>query len=292
MYDTIIIGAGPAGLTAAIYTARAGKSVLVCECESIGGQIAYSPKIENYPAIRSISGAEFSDALFEQAVSFGAEMDLDKVTDIEDHGDYKTVICESARHDCKKVIIAIGVEHQKLGLPNENIRGVSYCAMCDGAFYKGRTAAVVGGGNTALRSVQALSGLCSHIYLIHRREEFRGDKMLADEIKALPNVTFVLNSEIQSINGENELRSLTVKNKNGEFSEIMTDALFVCIGRIPKKEKFLDRIERDEKGFIIAGEDCETSVKGIYAAGDCRTKSVRQLSTAAADGAVAASAMI
>jgi len=288
MYDTIIIGAGTAGLTAAIYTARAGKSVLVYECETIGGQIAFSPKVENYPGVRSVSGLEFSDSLFEQATSFGAELDFDKVTDIIDNGDYKTVICENGKNDCKKVIIAVGVEHKKLNLPNENIHGVSYCALCDGAFYKSKDVAVVGGGNSALRSVQSLAALCNHVYLIHRRDEFRGEKMLADELKNTSNVSFILNTEIKTINGENQLESLTLTNKNGEETNLSVDGLFVCIGRTPKKEAFFGKLKLDEKGYIIAGEDCKTSVNGIFAAGDCRTKEIRQLTTAAADGAVAA----
>lgn len=292
MYDIIVIGAGPAGLTAAIYAARAGKKVLVYEKEGIGGQIAFSPRVENYPGIRSVSGAEFSDNLYEQALSFGVEIELDAVVSIEDLGDSKAVITESGREQCKKLIIATGVQHRKLGLPEEDDfvgRGVSYCAVCDGAFFKNTDVAVVGGGNAALRSAQLLAGICKKVYLIHRRNEFRGEKMIADDLVSLGNVEFVLDSVVSGLIGDGDLSSVEVENTVSNVkTKLDVSALFVCVGQIPSNEIFRDIISLDENGYIIAGEDCKTNIDGIFAVGDCRTKSVRQLTTAAADGAVAA----
>ncbi len=292
MYDLIIIGAGPAGLTAAIYAARAGKTVLVYEKEGIGGQIATSPKVENYPGIRCVSGTEFADNLYEQALAFGVEIELESVEGIKDNGEIKTVITENGENECRKVIIATGVRHKKLGLEKEEEyegRGVSYCAICDGAFFKNRPVAVVGGGNAALRSAQFLSGICEKVYLIHRRNEFRGDKMTADEVKAVSNVELLLDCTVESLHGEKALSSLTVRNiKTDEKFNLDVSALFVCVGQIPSNDAFKNIVLLDKDGYIIAGEDCKTNIPGIFAAGDCRTKSIRQLTTAAADGAVAA----
>lgn len=292
MYDIIIIGAGPAGLTAAIYAARSGKSVLVYEKEGIGGQIAFSPRVENYPGIRSVSGSEFADNLYEQALSFGVDIELETVIGIETNGDIKTVLTESGKEQCKKIIIATGVQHKKLGLPEEDDyvgRGVSYCAVCDGAFFKNSDVAVVGGGNAALRSAQMLSGICSKVYLIHRRNEFRGEKMIVDELSSLANVEFVLDSVVTSIKGDDDLSAVEIENKiTGVHTTLDVSALFICVGQVPSNEAFKDIIALDENGYIIAGEDCKTNIDGIFAVGDCRTKTVRQLTTAAADGAVAA----
>ena len=232
MYDIIIIGAGPAGLTAAIYAARSGKSVLVYEKEGIGGQIAFSPRVENYPGIRSVSGSEFADNLYEQALSFGVDIELETVIGIETNGDIKTVLTESGKEQCKKIIIATGVQHKKLGLPEEDDyvgRGVSYCAVCDGAFFKNSDVAVVGGGNAALRSAQMLSGICSKVYLIHRRNEFRGEKMIVDELSSLGNVEFVLDSVVSSIKGDGDLSAVEIENKiTGVHTTLDVSALFVC----------------------------------------------------------------
>jgi len=292
MYDIIIIGAGPAGLTAAIYAARSGKKVLVYEKEGIGGQIAFSPRVENYPGIRSVSGAEFSDNLYEQALSFGVEIELEEVVGIEDNGETKAVVTENGKELCKKIIIATGVQHRKLGIPDEDDDvgcGVSYCAVCDGAFFKNTDVAVVGGGNAALRSAQLLAGICNKVYLIHRRNEFRGEKMIVDELESLGNVEFVLDSVVTSLFGEGDLSSVEIENRiSGEHSRIDVSALFVCVGQIPSNDAFKNIVSLDENGYIIAGEDCRTNVEGVFAVGDCRTKTVRQLTTAAADGAVAA----
>ncbi len=292
-YNTIVVGAGTAGLTAAIYTARKNESVLILEGTGIGGQIATSPCVENYPGFSSISGAEFSDHLFNQVTALGADFEFEEVLGIKKNDDGSiTVTSDGNTRTCNKLILATGVHHRKLGLADEERlsgKGVSYCAVCDGAFFKGKTVAVVGGGSSALQSVKLLSGLCQKVYLIHRRDEFRGEQRLADELKAIENVEFILNSTVEKLTGDKVLQSITVKNKlTDETSEIALEGLFVYIGQIPNNAAFGDVVALDEAGYIIAGEDCKTNVEGIYAAGDCRTKKVRQLTTAAADGSVCA----
>ncbi|NMP37493.1 MAG: FAD-dependent oxidoreductase [Clostridiales bacterium] len=295
MYDVIIIGAGCAGLTAAVYAARAGKSVLVLEAENIGGQISFSPKVENFPSIKQISGSEFADNLFEQASALGVELELERVTKIVD-GEIKKVYTEDGVHECRCIIIATGVKHRQLGAEREEDfvgKGVSYCAICDGAFYKGKTVAVAGGGNSALQSAALLSGMCEKVYLIHRRDTFRGEQAKADELRTMPNVELVLNSIITDLAGEDALTGVTVcTSQGGECRDIPLDGLFVSVGQIPENSVFADLVELDESGYIVAGEDCKTNIKGIFAAGDCRTKSIRQLTTAAADGSVAALAAV
>lgn len=290
-YDIVIIGAGTAGLTAAIYAARAGKKVLILENESIGGQIATSPKVENYPGFSEISGMEFSDRLYEQASALGVELELDKAEKITDNGDNKTVKTEYGEFTCKAVIIATGVKHRHLGIEAEEKymgRGVSYCAVCDGAFYKGKDVAVVGGGNSAVQSAIMLSNICNKVYLIHRRDEFRCEKKLSDEVRAIENIELVLSSTVQDLKGEDKLTTVITENKSGETEEISAEGLFVLVGQIPENGAFADIITLDESGYIVAGEDCKTNVDGVFAAGDCRTKAIRQLTTAAADGSVAA----
>lgn len=290
-YDIVIIGAGTAGLTAALYAARAGKKVLILENESIGGQIATSPKVENYPGFSEISGMEFSDRLYEQASALGVELELDKAEKITDNGDNKTVKTEYGEFTCKAVIIATGVKHRHLGIEAEEKymgRGVSYCAVCDGAFYKGKDVAVVGGGNSAVQSAIMLSNICNKVYLIHRRDEFRCEKKLSDEVRAIENIELVLSSTVQDLKGEDKLTTVIIENKSGETEEISAEGLFVLVGQIPENGAFADIITLDESGYIVAGEDCKTNVDGVFAAGDCRTKAIRQLTTAAADGSVAA----
>ncbi len=292
-FNTVIIGAGTAGLTAAIYTARKSKSVLVLESTGIGGQIATSPCVENYPGFESISGIEFSDKLYEQALSYGITLEFEQASKIEVNSEGKKFVYtenNQKKYSCEKIIIATGVKHRHLELEGEDtLSGVSYCAVCDGAFYKGKDVAVVGGGSSALQSTRLLSGLCNKVYLIHRRDSFRGEQKLADEIAKLPNVQFVLNSNITKLNGENQLSGITVTNKEtGENTNISINGLFIYIGQIPQNEIFKSTVDLDENGYIVANEDCKTSLEGIFAVGDCRTKAVRQLTTAAADGTVAA----
>lgn len=289
-YDIIIIGAGCAGLTAAIYARRAGKRVLVIEGESIGGQISRSPRVENYPGIKQISGIEFSDSLYEQAESLGSELEFTTVTAIRDEGRLKRVITEDGDFSCRALIIASGVKHSTLGIEREEeLSGISYCAICDGAFYKNADVAVVGGGSSALQSAELLAATCRSVTLIHRRAEFRGELQIVERLKRLDNVSLCLDSVIASLNGEEKLSSVSIKNiKTEAVSELKVDGLFVAVGQRPNNSAFADTVELDESGYIIASEDCRASCQGIFAAGDCRTKAVRQLTTAAADGAVAA----
>ncbi len=293
MIDVAIIGAGTAGLTAAIYARRAGTSVTVFESEAPGGQIINTPEIDNFPGLPGVSGYEYANKLFEQAQALGAEFVFDKVKVAEGSleegfrltGEYGTV-CEA-----KTVIIASGVKRREMGLAGEQEftgRGISYCATCDGAFFKGKTAAVFGGGNTAVEDAIYLAGICKKVYIIHRRNQFRADAALVDELLAHDNVETKLCFTVSGIRGEDKLTGVELTNIDGSREELTTDALFVAIGLIPENGVFKDIAELDEAGYVVAGENCETSTPGVFAAGDCRTKDVRQLVTAAADGAVAA----
>lgn len=292
MYDIIIIGAGTAGLTAAIYGVRAGKKVLVLEAKTYGGQIINTPKIENYPGIKEISGFEYAKNLYEQAKDLGAEIRFEKVTAIEQSGEEKMVKTPKESYACRAVIIATGARNRPLSLPREQEltgAGVSYCATCDGMFFRGKDVAVVGGGNTALEDAVFLSNYCSKVYVIHRRAEFRGEEKLIEVLRQKENVRFLLNSKVTALNGSDHLESLTIQNtENGESSQLEAAGVFVAIGQVPQNENFSEVIALDESGYVKAGENCHTNVEGIFTAGDCRTKEVRQLATAAADGAVAA----
>ena len=290
MSDIIIVGAGCAGLTAAIYAARAGKTVTILENEGIGGQISTSPRVENYPGIKSISGIEFSDRLFDQACDLGVELQLARAEGIEKNGGGFTVKTEYGDLTARAVILATGCRHRHLGLPEEERfagKGVSYCAVCDGAFYKGKTVAVAGGGNAALQNALMLAEICEKVYLIHRRDAYRAEEQLVGQINAVANIEPVLNATVSHLNGSGKLESVTV-NQNGSEKEIAMDCLFVSIGQQADNAAFADLVALDENGYIVAGEDCKTSCEGVFAAGDCRTKAIRQLTTAAADGAVAA----
>lgn len=293
MYDVIIVGAGTAGLSAAIYTVRAGKSALVIEAGSYGGQIVNTPDIENYPGIAHISGFDFATGLYNQAKDLGAEIKFERVTGIADEGGIKKVTTSQGEYECKAVILATGAKNRPLGLPNEKDlvgKGVSYCATCDGMFYRNKVVAVNGGGNTALEDAQFLSNYCSKVYLVHRRDKFRADEKEVERLKAKDNVEFVLNSTITKLNeDETGLVSIEVTDKNSsETRTIEISGLFVAIGQAPDNAPFSNVAALDEKGYIKAGEDMKTGTDGIFTAGDCRTKTVRQLTTAASDGATAA----
>ena len=296
MYDIIVIGAGPAGLTAAIYARRASKTVLVLEALSYGGQIINTPDIENYPAAMHISGFDFATKVYEQAQELGAEFVFEKVVGIRDDGGTKEVVTEDNTYACKALIIATGSENRKLGIENEEAlvgRGVSYCATCDGAFYRGKTVAVAGGGNTALEDALYLSDLADTVYLIHRRDAFRGDEATVSALKERKNVKFIYNSNVTKLIADKRLTAVEITDKNtGAVTTLEINGLFVAIGRIPENQNFAQLIKLDGSGYVEAGEDCLTNVPGIFAAGDNRTKSVRQLVTAAADGAVAATAAV
>ena len=295
MKDIVIIGAGPAGLTAAIYALRAGKSVLVLEKELFGGQITYSPSVENYPGYKQISGNEFAENLIEQATVLGAEIELAEATKIVD-GPVKTVITDGGSYECKSVIIAAGSRHRRLGLRGEEEligAGVSYCAVCDGAFFKGKTVAVAGGGDAALQDAIFLSDRCRKVFVIHRRDTFRGEARLETVLRSRDNVEFVMNSVVESLEGKEKLSGVTVRNRQtGETKTIPLDGLFIAVGQEPQNTPFSDMIALDGAGYADVGEDCRTGTPGIFVAGDCRRKAVRQLTTAVGDGAVAGLAAV
>ena len=291
MYDIIIVGGGPAGLTAAVYARRAGKTVLVLERDALGGQITWSPKVENYPAIQSISGMELGNLMAAQAMEQGADVEIEEVVEIEQRESGKHLRCAfGAEYDGKAVIIATGARPRMLGLDRETElvgSGVGYCAVCDGAFFQGQAVAVNGGGNSALQDALLLSETCSKVYLIHRRDRFRGEEMLVEALQARGNVEFVLNAVITELVGENELSGIVVE-QNGIKRSIELNGLFVAIGHEPDNKAFANLITLDQSGYAASGEDCVTSTEGVFVAGDCRAKKIRQVTTAAADGAVAA----
>mgnify|MGYP002545191036 CR=1 FL=1 len=291
MYDIGIIGGGTAGMTAAIYGQRAGKRTVIIEGTNFGGQIVSSTNVENYPGIASVSGSEFSMNLLDQAMKLGAETVVEQADSVQKEDGMFVIETSEKAYPCRSVILATGVTHRHLGIEKEEKlvgAGVSYCATCDGAFFRGRDVAVIGGGNTALQDAEFLSNYCRKVYLIHRRDEFRGEKSLAERLKEKENVEFVLSATVKEIVGETMVEGLILNNKKtGENFKIEVSGVFVAIGQIPQNDKFKDLIKLDENGFILASEDCLTSCTGVFAAGDCRTKEVRQLTTAAADGAVA-----
>jgi len=292
MFDIVIVGAGTAGLSAAIYGVRAGKSVLVLEGSSYGGQIINTPEIENYPGIKHVSGYEFATSLYEQATELGAEVKFEKVLKIENSETGKTVITEEETYQTRSIILATGAKNRTLGIEREEEligRGISYCATCDGAFFRGKDVAVNGGGSTALEDAIFLSAYCNKVYVIHRRDTFRGEEKLLKSLEKKENVTFILNSKVAGLNGMDKLESIQVfDNNTSKISKIDVSGLFVAIGQVPENIIFSDLVQLDQGGYIVAGENCTTNVEGIFAAGDTRTKAVRQLTTAASDGAIAA----
>lgn len=291
MYDIIIVGAGPAGLTAAIYACRASKKVLVLEAKSYGGQIINTLDIENYPANAHISGFDFATNLYNQAKDLGAEILFEKVVDIIDKNKIKEVVTNNNLYKTKAVIISTGSENRKLEIENEDElvgKGISYCATCDGAFYKNKIVAVVGGGNTALEDALYLTDIAKTVYLIHRRDEFRGEDSTVKKLKSKDNIVFIYNSNITKLNANEKLESIEITNNDGSKQEIKIDGLFIAIGRVPENQNFSKLIDLDKSGYVIAGEDCSTNIKGIFTAGDNRAKEIRQLVTATSDGAIAA----
>ena len=290
MYDIIVIGAGPAGLTAALYALRASKSVLVIEQSTFGGQVTFSPKIENYPGIPEMSGNEFADKLLDQVLSMGADVEMEKVTGIMDEGSRKLVFADNKKYEAAAVIIAVGVHHRQLGLPNENAlvgNGVSYCAVCDGAFFKDKVVGVVGGGNSALQEAVLLSDLCEKVYVFQNLAFLTGEKKLVDILSNKSNVEFILEATVKELKGEEELSGVVLSTKNGD-KEVSLDGLFVAIGLEPKNSAFAEIAGLDANGYFDAVESGVTKTEGVFVAGDCRQKSIRQITTASADGAVAA----
>lgn len=290
MKDIIIIGGGPAGLTAAIYGARSGKSVLLFEGKSIGGQISKSHKVENYPGFEEISGFELSEKLKKQAELFGAEIIAAKVKAVEENEGSFTVTADK-EYKARTVIFAPGTEPKKSGIPDEDKligRGLSYCATCDGNFFRGRDTAVIGGGNTALQDALYLSDICRKVYLVHRRDGFRAEKSLVEKARQRENIELVTDSVLLSAEAAPIIKSITVENKlTGEKRVIDVSGLFMAIGQTPLTADFSSLLPLDSYGYVEAGEDC-TVRNGLYVCGDCRKKDIRQLTTATADGTVAA----
>lgn len=291
MYDIVIIGGGPAGLTAGIYARRANKRVLVLEAMVCGGQIVNTSKIENYPVAPGITGPEFGQILQKQAEDLGVEIEFERAEKITGKGgDFTVTTAEGEGYRAKAVILACGTEPRKLGLPNEDRftgRGISYCATCDGNFYKDKVVAVNGGGNSALHEAIYLSGIAKKVYLIHRRNEFRGGAALVDKVKACDNIELVLDANISALEGDKKLTGIKI-DQDGKEKDISVDGLFVSIGRAPNAKKLLSDLALTKDEFVAADETCETNIPGVFVAGDVRSKDVRQLVTATGDGAVAA----
>ena len=287
MVDCVIIGGGTAGMTAAIYLLRAGKSVLILESTALGGQITASARIENFPGLLGISGVEYADKLAEQVYEFGGMIEPVEVNGlVKTQEGFTVTTTDGDEYQAKTVILATGAAHRHLGLEREeSLAGVSYCAVCDGAFYKGKKVAVVGGGNAAVQSALSLAELCEKVTLIHRRDGFRAEPVLLERLKKCPNVTIRTGGVITALLGDRQLTGLEVQF--GEQKEELTvDGLFVAVGQQPNNGPFKELVALDESGYIDAGEDCITTCPGVFAAGDCRKKQVRQLATAAGDGAV------
>ena len=295
MYDIIIIGAGPAGLTSAIYARRNEKKVLVLDYIGYGGQIINTLDIENYPIKRHISGFDLASKIYNQAKDLGALFNKEKVIKIKENSDYKEVITNKNIYKTKTIILATGAENRKLELKNEEKligRGVSYCATCDGNFYKEKTVAVLGGGNSAIDDALYLSSIAKKVYLIHRHDCFQGETSVLNKLKEKENVEFIINSNVTKLNFDKNLTSIEVTNNKNETNTLEISGLFIAIGRVPSNQEFSDLINLDKFGYIIANEDCHTNVPGIFVAGDARTKNVRQIVTATSDGAVAATEAI
>lgn len=291
MYDIIIIGGGPAGLTAAIYGKRAGKSVLVIEKETFGGQITFSPKVENIPGFMPLSGNEFAEKLVEQALALGTDVEMTKAEKIK-NGKIKTVVTEDGDFEGKAVIIASGAKHRLLGAKGEQNfigEGISFCAVCDGAFYKGQEVAVIGGGNSALQEALLLSDLCKKVTVVQNLDFLTGEQALIDQLDARENIEVITGTVVESFDGQDELSAITIKRlKDGAFSSLSVNGVFLAVGLEPQNQPFGGLAGLDERGYIISDERCKTKTDGIFTAGDCRTKKIRQVTTAAADGSIAA----
>ncbi len=296
-YDIIIIGGGPAGLTAGIYGARAGKKVLVLEGKALGGQIVNALDVQNYPGLPSVSGVELASSMYNQVLQFGGEVKFERAMGIKD----KTVITDGGEYKAKAIILATGAENRKLGLYGEDKfvgKGVSYCATCDGNFYKDKTVAVVGGGNTALEDAVYLAGIAKKVYLIHRRDEFRGDAENVKRVKELKNIELVLRANVREILGDEKVSGLVVEVQDGDGSketserELEVDGVFFAIGYEPQAGEFADSVKLDKDGYIETKDGVHTSTEGIYVAGDARVKELKQLVTATSDGAMAADTAI
>ena len=286
MIDVIIVGAGPAGLTAAIYARRSNKSVLVFDANGYGGQILDVPKIENYPSIKSISGLEYAKNLYEQATSFGAEIKFEKVIDVDRINNEIIVKTDKSEVKGKSLIIATGAKNRPLGIPDEEKfkgKGLSYCATCDGHFFKNKIVAVVGDGNPCLEYAIYLADLCKKVYIINRKDKFDGEESLVSKVEELDNIEIIYNSNILKINGDKLVESIDLEDRNVEL-----DGVFVAVGHMPENGNFSKLVDIDSNGYIISDENCKTKTPHVYVAGDNRAKYLRQLTTAVADGSIAA----
>lgn len=293
MYDIVVIGGGPAGLTAAIYALRANKKVVVLESKVCGGQIVSSKKVDNYPGMPHVSGAEFSEDLYNQVIDLGAEVKFEKAVDLDTEN--LIVKTDKSEYHAKAVILALGVTARKLGIENEKEligKGVSFCATCDGNFFKGKDVCINGGGNVALDDALYLSDICNKVYLVHRRDTFKGDEGTLVKLKKRENVEIIINSNVTKLNGTDRLESIEVTNNEGTKRTLEVSALFEAIGQIPENGNITKSIDTDERGYIISDENCHTNIKNVFVAGDIRTKKLRQLTTATADGSVAATEAI
>ena len=295
MYDIIIIGGGPAGLTAAVYALRAGKKVLVIEKNGFGGQIAYSPKVENIPGTQQISGSEFAEKLIEQVMNLGADVELENVIRVESEGERKRVYTEEGScYEAGALILAVGVKHRMLGLSGEEAligRGLSFCAVCDGAFYAGQETAMIGGGNSALQEALLLSEVCRKVTVVQNLPFLTGEQKLQDALGERENVRIILSAVVTEYLSENgELKGLRLRSDSGAEEVLSVDGAFLAVGLVPENEAFAHLAKLDDRGYFAATEDCLTATEGVFVAGDCRAKQIRQVTTAAADGAIAAMA--
>ncbi len=292
MYDMLVIGAGAAGMTAALYALRNGKTVLVLESESLGGQIATSPRLENFPSIKEISGEQFASNLFEQIVALGAEVEIEKVVGIDKVDGVFNVKTEYNAYQAKTVVIAAGVKHKHLRTKSNRDdlvgKGVYYCAICDGAFYKGKEVALVGDANTALQYALLLSSYCKKVYVYTLFDKFFGDARLVKALRAKENIEVRPNTSVLDYIGENELTAIEYKDADGEIKRHEIPAVFIAIGQVPDNKVFENLVDLDKDGYIISDETCKTKTEGLFVAGDCRTKAIRQVATAVSDGAIAA----
>ena len=296
IYDIIIIGGGPAGMTAAIYSLRGGKKTLIIEKNNFGGQIANSPRVENIPGTKAISGLDFSSQLFDQISDLGVEFELEDVESITKENDIFTVKTNYGEHLSRAVIIATGVEHRHTGVDREEEltgKGISYCAVCDGAFYKGEEVALIGDANTAMQYTLLLSNYCKKVTVCALFDHLFADQMLIDQVNSKENVEVFFNKELQEFKGEDEITGLRFRDtKTGEEFNVNCKAVFICIGQVPNNKKYENLAKLDARGFIIVNGNMETSTPGLYAAGDCTAKDIRQLATAFSDGAIAATKAI
>ena len=296
MHDIIVVGGGPAGLTAAIYALRAGKSVLVIEKGGFGGQIAFSPKVENIPGFCEISGSEFADKLTEQAMNLGADVELENVVSVKKNGDIFTVSTEEGScYEAKAVILAVGVKHRMLGLPGEEElvgKGLSFCAVCDGAFYGGQEVAMIGGGNSAMQEALLLSEVCSKVTIVQNLAFFTGEAKLAQALQEKDNVEVHFSTVVTGYKSENgALVGLELHNdETGDSFDITVDGAFLAVGLVPENNAFAHLAALDDRGYFAANENCAAETEGVFVAGDCRNKNIRQVVTAASDGAIAAMA--